>query len=261
MSETWEILEKELMFHGFRLLGNQRCQFTHSNKKEIESTIKAAIQFVNIQIKENKKLFSELWSDAASLLSTASTELKYVSEPSVNLFVYSLEGLGQLLSCFNDLENTELSKAINIALQKDINNFDNNQINKLPNYKISIDWIHRLISHLIYLRSLLQFASYGPRNVNSIKIKTARSVSGPWANLDLGMRERVYGWWEEADNFRGRDRDIRNQARYKKGLQAYNNNGSVGEGHYWREQRNEPFSWYDRNEEDPYPHRYTLTRN
>ncbi len=261
MSGTWEILEKELKFHGFRLLDNQRCQFRLSNKKEVKSTIKAAIQFVNTKIKENKELFSVLWSDAASLISTQSMSQQCISEPSISLFIYSLEDLGRLLSCFNDLENTELSKAINMALQKDINEFDNNQINKLPNYKISIDWIHRLISHLMYLRNLLKFAAHGRQGVNEMNIKTARGIQGPWAHLDLAMRERVFGWWEEDENFRGRDRDIRNQARYKKGLEVYNNNGGVSEGHYWREQRNEPFSWYNRKDDDPYPHRYMLTRN
>ncbi len=259
MSKTWEILEKELAFHKFRLLDNHKCQFHISDKKQITATIKAAIQFVNKKIKENKKLFSELWSDAASVVASPAIDSNCVGEPSANLFINSLEDLGRLLSCFPDLENTELYKTINEALQKDIHEFDNNQINLLPGYKISIDWIHRLIEELIYVRKLLKFAFSGRQNVNTVKV--ARGISGPWANLDLAMRERVFPWWEEDENFRGRDRDIRNQRRYRKGLENYNNDGRVGEGHFWREQRNEPFSWYNRKDDDPYPHRYTLTRN
>jgi len=40
----------------------------------------------------------------------------------------------------------------------------------------------------------------------------------------------------------------------------YNNDGRVGEGFYWRELRNEPFDWADRDWEDPYPSRHLLSR-
>jgi len=32
----------------------------------------------------------------------------------------------------------------------------------------------------------------------------------------------------------------------------------ITEGYYWREIRNEPFSWYNRADDSPYPQRDTL---
>jgi len=74
------------------------------------------------------------------------------------------------------------------------------------------------------------------------------------------MDERVFEWDDIDEEMRGRDRDIRRQKRYRTGLENYNNDGRVGEGFYWRELRNEPFSWHSREFDDPYPSRHLLSR-
>jgi len=123
-----------------------------------------------------------------------------------------------------------------------------------------LDWIYRRNSILTYIIHLLKFSKAGEEAVCKYVVKTARGVQGPWGNLDLPMLERQFKWDDVAEETRGRDRDIKRQHRYRMGLENYNNDGRTGEGFYWREIRNEPFSWYDRDSEDPYPSRHTLSR-
>ncbi len=101
---------------------------------------------------------------------------------------------------------------------------------------------------------MLSLVATGKKNVIKSEIKTARGISGPWANLDLPLEERKFPFGIE---LQGRERDKKGQRRYRKGFENYNTE-NVGDGHYWRELRNEPYSWADRNSESPYPHRNLL---
>ena len=75
--------------------------------------------------------------------------------------------------------------------------------------------------------------------------------------LRAKAKERVYDFGD--DHMGGAVKDRQHQRRYRKNLENYNRaDGGVGEGHYWREIRNEPFSWKDRKDEDPYSHRSVL---
>ncbi|MFW6173100.1 MAG: hypothetical protein ACOC5T_05090, partial [Elusimicrobiota bacterium] len=76
--------------------------------------------------------------------------------------------------------------------------------------------------------------------------------------LDLPMEERVFKWRDIEDEVRGRERGKEKQRRYRQGFENYNNDGRVGEGYYWREMRNEPYSWYDRGTSSPYKSRATI---
>jgi len=170
------------------------------------------------------------------------------------------------LLCFEGAEQSEYYKAVSTSLNRDISTFGRRQVYSLSDYKITIDWISRVISRLLYVSNLLAFASMGPKRVAkydiktakgiSYDIKTAKGISGPWAHLDLPMEERVFPFGDEVQN---REKSKLQQRRFRKGLENYNNDGRVGEGHYWRELRNEPFSWFDRGSEDPYPSRSMLS--
>ena len=110
----------------------------------------------------------------------------------------------------------------------------------------------------MYIGRLLKYAFRGKNKIAEQDIvKLARGISGPWAHLDLPMEERVFDFGD--DEMRGRVKSRQRQRRYRKSMENYHSPG-VGEGHYWREIRNEPFSWYDRESEDPYPHRNVLQR-
>lgn len=256
-SDNWTILIKELASFGILLLGDGNCRiYDKSNQLQTLST-KNLIQEITKAIKKNSNLFVHLWESVSDLLSQETLPTcKVVEEKISRLFICSLKSLSDFAMCFEDLDNTTIKNNILKALDRDIKSFNKQQIIILPHYKVSLDWIHRLTQGLCYEIKLLNVSLQGKSKIASSRIVTARGVSGPWANLDLPLLERVYPYeWEELG---GRTRDKRRQRRYTKGLQSYNNDGSVGEGHYWRELRNEPFLWSNRKDESPYPHRNLL---
>ena len=256
--DTWIILNKELNHFNVCLIGHKKCQFYDSSGEIHTFSIHKAINHIKKGNKENIKLFASLWKDIEELLNKSPIDSNCYDSNLKRLFIFSLKDLYKLLSIFEEIKNSSLEKGIENALNKDINYYDKSQIEKLSDYKISIDWIFRTISRYQYIINLLKFASIGRKQILTYNIKLARGVSGPWSNLDLPMEERVYSYEsEDMRGLRGRSRDKRYQRRYQKGLDNYAG-PNVGEGHYWRELRNEPFSWYNRSSDSPYPGRNAL---
>lgn len=253
---TWEILKKELDYYGINLLEHGKCQiYRDSQSPKVQGIIKTSRQ-INASISKKKKVFLSLWEELSEILDRRDSFIPQpIDDKMIKLFIFSLKDLSKFLLCFEELDGSKFEVAVTDALNKDIKYFSKDQVYESSNYKITIDWVHRLISRLYYIKKLLIFASCGKRKISEYDIKTARGISGPWAHLDLPMQERVFPFGGELGE---RNRDKRRQRRYRQGLENYNNGGSVGEGHYWRELRNEPFSWYDRATEDPYPHRSLL---
>ena len=255
---TYELLKQELAYHGFLLIDEENCAFFNAEKQKRQVTLKVAVAILDREIEDNKKLFFKLWNDLQQLLYETPAPDYVASEKSINLLLASVHDLSRLLCCV-DLEGPdfkEFKKSIAAFLNKDIRDLSRKQINKIPDYKIAIDWIHRLVYRLLYVKKLLQFAATGYKNIVQHPIKTAAGVSGPFANLDVPTQERTWSWgYEDDELFRGKDKDLRMQRRYRKGFENYNNDGRVGDGHMWRELRNEPYSWSDRKEESSYPSR------
>jgi hypothetical protein len=217
------------------------------------------------EIKSNMELFFDVWKHIFSLLRVQSPKRDKPEDIRLKkLFVYSLKSLLSLAeltisncnSCPKGMNNVVI--VIKIALTKTIYDFSPEIISAIPECLFALDWIFRRCSIISYLSRLL-LLSKNPQNLQqNINIKLARGVSGPWANLDIPMLERVFEWKDIAGEVSGRDRDLRKQRRYRMGFENYNDQ-RIGEGFFWREIKNEPFSWYDRATEDPYPHRSTLT--
>ena len=257
MKDAWDTLKQELAVYGFRLLDGQRCQFFKSDQLT-ETSLSEVYSILGNELSENKQLLTQLWRELHQSLSTKNQPAAAIDPRLSRLFVSALKDLAIWLTMFDPKEVEPFVKIVEYALQRDILSYSSDQINAVIDYKIAIDWIHRIISRQLYTRRLIQFAHDGREKANQSKIVEARGVGGPWSNLDMPMKERVWKWWEEDENFRNRDGELRRQRRYRKGLENYNNGGSVGEGHYWREVRNEPYSWYSRQDNSPYPGRNTL---
>jgi hypothetical protein len=219
-------------------------------------------------MKASQSLFSELWSDALAFLQQPATANEVpVDDRLARLFVDSLKGLYEFayyfvkdFRCLKDVDEEELLDAIRGSLDKDINSFAKDVVSSIPDYRIAIEWVWRRVSRLHYLCTILKFALRGKGYVSQKRLIEAAAFSGPWSNLNLHMKERVFKWNEIEEEVEGRQRDIRNQRRYRMGLENYNNDGRVGEGFFWREIRNEPYLWSDRENESPYPGRSLLQR-
>ena len=270
VENNWEILTKELVFYGIKLHNSHMCSMRQEEQfTKMKNT--HAISVLQKRINQNGKLFEATWKDLLNCIE--STPLDVVSQNSSlvekRLFINSLKDLAKFASFLNanfifddeDLQKT-FQRSIKSFMKQDCNHVPREVILSVPDYKINLDWIFRTNSILSYLIHLLSYARLGPDKVGHSKtmIKTARGVSGPWANLDLPLLERRFNWSDIAEEMAGRQRDKRNQTRYMKGFEYYNDPwGRVGEGHYWREIRNEPYKWSDRADESPYPHRSILT--
>jgi hypothetical protein len=255
--DTWVLLEKELKYYGIELINHRKCRICENGEKTVRGVIRT-IRDVNQSVKKKKQILLLLWDEVVDILLEQNLKNNnIVDDKLVNLFLFSLKDMVKFLLCFENAEKSKYYQVISSCLNRDIKSFDRQQICKIPDYKISIDWVSRIINRLLYISKLLAFASMGHKRISKYKIKTARGISGPFAHLDLPMEERVFPFGEEVQD---RERVKQKQRRYQRGLENYNNDGRVGEGYYWRELRNEPFSWFDRNFEDPYPSRYLLSR-
>lgn len=260
--DTWSLLVKELNYHGIRLIDSKKCQVYDDVSSGLNAAPKTqgvirTLRETTRLAQKQKKLLLSLWKEIIEILGYQSSAIEIVDEKMSNLFVFALKDLAKFLLCFEGGEKTKYHKAVSYALARDIKTFSKQQIYTITDYKISIDWINRTICRLLYVSKLLAFASIGRKRIAKHDIKTARGISGPWAHLDLPMEERVFPF---GDRLYDRMKAKQEQNRYTKGLQNYNNDGRVGEGHYWRELRNEPYSWFDREEDSPYPSRTLLTR-
>lgn len=267
MLNSWDMLTKELAIYGVKLANTRECSI-YDGEKYIKTNIDKTIGSIKKRMINNGKEFEEEFQD---LLIILQQEQPYgtkdpLDELSLKLFIHSLKDLYDfvLFVCGNFFFDNEklqtvLPQVVKDALNKDYTQFSKETILNLLDNKIILDWIFRQLSLLAYIKSLLQFAKFGPTRLSKITVKTARGISGPWANLDLPMLERKYPWHDIVEEIRGRERDKKRQRRYRKGFNYYNDPyGHAGEGHYWREMRNEPFSWSQRTTESPYPSRNLL---
>lgn len=247
--DTWTLLTKELNYYGIKLIDNKKCQLTDDDGSVSTQGVIKTIRLLNHYVKKQKKLLLELWNEVVDTLQESIGSSEIVDSDMINLFIFSLKDLTKYLLCFDGAEKSKYYMTVSQALSNDIQTFSKHQIYSIPDYKISIDWISRNISRLLYISNLLSLASMGKNRVS--KLKTA-GIAGPWSRLNLPMEERKFDF---GFGLRSREKGKQKQNRYVKGLMNYNNDGRVGEGHYWREMRNEPYDWMDRKFEDPYPSR------
>ena len=254
--DTWTLLVKELKYYGIELINNKKCQITNDNGDVSTQGVIKTIRILNSYTKKQKKLLLELWNEIVDTLQEQSGSLEIIDSDMINLFVFSLKDLTKFLLCFDGGEKSKYYMSVSQALSKDINTFSKSQVYSIPDYKISIDWISRNISRLMYISNLLSLASMGKKRVSQLDIRTAKGIAGPWSRLQLPMEERMFPF---GFGLKSREQGKQMQNRYRKGLENYNNDGRVGEGFYWRELRNEPYDWMDRDEEDPYPSRKMYT--
>jgi hypothetical protein len=249
------MLQKELAHFGIEMIGNGKCRIDINGKKENHNLIRI-IKNISKKIKQQEDVVTYLFDELKNVLDGEGIE-EYSSDFLTKMFIFSLKDLSKFLLCFDDSEVLLYKDVISKALSRDINSFSKEQVSTVSDIKISIDWSVRLIHRLQYIKKLLYVAT-SKKIANQLSLtKVGRGVSGPWSNLDLPMEERAYPFEEE--DLQGRTHGKQRQRRYRKGLENYHG-GQVGEGHYWRELRNEPFSWSNRASEDPYPSRHSLSR-
>jgi len=257
--DNWNYLKKELACNGIFIINNKYCKDSLGNKKK--NTQCLAKQTSNF--KENCRLFKELWDDVNQVLLQEGSNT--IDSNGSRYFVLCVKDLYDLLDCFEEASETELKINFKKFLMRDVNSFTSKAVYNISNYKMSIDWVFRSIVKHRFVMSMLKMTLLGEDKVNSFSetdkngLKTA-AISGPWANLDLPMGERMYSWADEAESINDDQKGKQAQRRYRKGLINYNKLEDPEEGDFWvwYEGKNAPFLWTERNSEDPYPHRNLL---
>jgi hypothetical protein len=259
MKTTWDTLSKEMAAYGFRLHQNGQVEFSAQGQKSVVP-LATVYEMISSEIKENIVLFKNLWNAFISESQPVSQQNTLHDPRRARLFVSALKDLRKLLDVFSDNGLEQVRKKVDEALGQDIIRFSKQQVDRIIDVKFSIDWVNRIIMRLIYIRRLIKFAAKGRMFVTQFKVaQTGLDHSnGPWGRLDNIVH--MWKWTDEEDNLKGRERDIQQQQRYTKGYENYNS-GEVGEGHYWRELKNEPYSWYDKSEESSYPRKDSLFWN
>jgi hypothetical protein len=265
----WTILEKELPFYGITLINQEECAIVYNGKNGRLPINKVLISLKN-RMKNNGELFEKTWKELLQILDghPKTQKKEALDELLINSFINVSKDLyifaEFITSNFSFIDKSlkfAICPKLKVLLETDYALFFKETILYIISYKIILDWIFKKMELLAYITSLLKLAKKGPRKLSNIKIKTARGISGPWANLDLPTLERVFPWEDIAEEMEGRRSDIRKQHRYRKGFEHYNDPyGRVGEGHYFREIRNEPFSWSNRGTDSPYPSRNMLSK-
>jgi hypothetical protein len=265
MNNAWINLKLELGIFGIKLENEKECSYVQDSKL-VRSLIIDYRKILYTQYCKNYKKAKELLIELANnmqdeFISGNYIHLELEDEKTIKLFLKAFKGLKDLCTLLGDtnkdfdrfFRETGISRILSRALNRDFMKFSKKLKWQIIDYKILLDWIYRRNQKFIYLDRLLSWANYGPHQLENFVVKSASGFGGFFANLDLPMLERVFPFGEVAEDLYGRGRDSKHQARYTAALEAYNNDGRVGEGHYWVEYRNLPYSWDKRETESPYP--------
>ncbi len=86
-----------------------------------------------------------------------------------------------------------------------------------------------------------------------MSVRKQAQISGPWANLDLPMKERVWSAAEDEEYFENRQKARREQTRYNP------ENNKMGFYFVWQDLTRDPYSFEDMKKDSPYKSRHLLT--
>ncbi len=206
-------------------------------------------------IDEAVKLINEALQELKSTLWESWNELRDVADIIINndhsndggldnlLFLSNVKKSFLLSSIFTDLEDINLS--IRGLFNIDISKVSNHLISKYNSTYLKVKIVHRLTMREIYRIKLIS-------RIKTIQ-KTAQ-VSGPWANLDLPMKERVWEWDDGEDEyFSHREKARREQVRYNP---EYTKDGFF---YVWQDLTRDPYTFEGANSDSPYKSRHMLS--
>lgn len=195
-------------------------------------------------INEIKKYLKEKWEDIAHLADVMA-EKKSSNESSIDnlLFLNAVKKSLKLSGHFSQLATVKQS--LTKLLYADPSDFNIEDIQKFNYLYLSIRSLHSLVMEELYrLRVVSQ----------NLQLNKTAQVSGPWSNLDLPMKERVWEWDEGEDEyFSNRNESIKNQMRYNPEYDKY------GFYYVWNEPTRDPYRFEDMSKDSPYKSRLMLT--
>lgn len=202
-------------------------------------------QLINLGISELKQNLLESWHDLGNIAQ------KMLREDGQNtgsldnlLFLNAVKKTFELSSIFTDLK--PITKTIRQLLDTDIASSDGRLILYFNDNHLRIQCLHRLMMIELYRKHLIH---------RYMTLTKQAQISGPWANLDLPIEERVWEWDEGEDQyFEDRKKSRREQIRYNP-----ENQTKSGFYYVWQDLTRDPYRFEDMKEDSPYKSRHLLT--
>ncbi len=242
MPGNLDLLKKELEAHHIVHKGNYYSLEIGDEAINADS-LSECMEHINVGINELRKHLWESWKQAA-VLAEDITENKSSNEGSIDniFFLNSVKKSFLLSKVFTDLD--DITQVIHRLFNLDISHIDPQLISSFNTAYIKIRLLHRLVSSEIYRNKIV--AKY-------MQITKEAQISGPWANLDLPLAERVWPWAEDEEYFQQRGNARKEQVRYNP---EYSKDGYY---YIWQDLNRNPYSFEDMKEDSPYKSRHTLT--
>ena len=158
------------------------------------------------------------------------------------LFLANVKKSVLLSSLFSELDEVKVS--LRSLFNQDISEISNHLISQFNKLYLSIKLLHRMIMRELYrIKLVVRFKT----------LNKSAQISGPWANLDLPMKERMWEWDEGEDEyFSLRQKARREQVRYNP---EYTKDGFF---YVWQDLTRDPYKFEDMKKDSPYKSRLLL---
>lgn len=233
-----DLLIGELDFFGIVPVENSNYQIEVGDETILVENLKEAKSIIKDAIKELKTYLYSKWEDLKHLILVI-LENTTGNQSSLNniIFLNGARKLFYLSKRFPELKG--IHSLIKELMNTDVSETHPNLINKFNIKYFEIKTIHQLILNEIYKSKLISRMS---------QLQKEAQISGPWANVDLPMKERVWEWDADGDEeyFADRTKSRKQQPRY--------NPETNKQGFYfvWQDLNLSPYSFEDRDHESPY---------
>lgn len=209
-------------------------------------SLKDCTQSLSESIKEVKSHLRNSWENLARIADRISKSKGTNTGRIANLLFLNLVNKTYILTdLFTEL--TAEKTALEALLNSDIANADDYLVDMFNSESVSIKALHKLVMEEMYrLKIIKQY----------MKMTKIAQISGPWANLDLPMGERMWKFdSSEEEYFDNRQKSRREQTRYNPESQE----GTNGFYFVFVDHNRDPYRWDQREEEGIYPSHSNLS--
>ncbi len=236
-----DLLKKEMEKHHIFYKQNRYYLEIGDENAEADS-LSECRELINEGTNELRKHLWSAWKDLAELAEDI-TEQNSTNEGSIDniFFLNSVKKSFLLSKVFTDLD--EITAVLHKVFNLDVSRIDPSLISKFNTTYIKVRLLHRLVLSELYRDKIIR---------TYMQLTKEAQVSGPWANLDLPLAERVWPFDSDEEYFQQRGKSRKEQIRYNP---EYNKNGYY---FVWQDLNLDPFSFDDMQEESPYKGRRIL---
>lgn len=241
-SNDADLLAKEILIfrinpesNGYKIGVGDECLHLHS--------LDDCLEHISEGIDELRSELWEIWKKFANLCGYI-LENQDRNQGSLDnlVFLNSAKKAFLLSNNFSDLK--DISLLLRHILDADISYIGTQSVSGFNKLYLQIRLIHHLIMTEKYRSVLIK--KYKQLNKKA-------QISGPWANLDLPMQERMWPYSEDESYFEDRKKARRDQTRYNP------ETDKQGFFYTWVDKNRDPYLFTDMQKDSPYKSRLLMT--